>query len=72
MGRLDDIKPTGSDGRYKVEIQEGQWIVMALLEKQSINKLADYVDTLQDQECGQAPGKEDQELHELLLDSHKD
>jgi hypothetical protein len=51
MSRLDNIAPTGSDGRYKVEIQvEGQWVVMALLEKESINKLADYVYDLQDEE----------------------
>jgi hypothetical protein len=54
MSRLSDIKPTGHNGRYKVQIQvEGQWVVMALLEKKSIVKLADYVEVLQAAELGQ-------------------
>lgn len=44
MSRLDDIKPTGHEGKYKTEFQvEGEWVSMALLSKEAIKKLADYM-----------------------------
>jgi len=49
MSKLDDIKPTGSHGLYKVEIQvEGEWVSMALATKDSIIKLGDLLDELSD------------------------
>lgn len=49
MAKLDDIKPTGSHGMYKVEIQvEGEWVAMALATKQSIIKICDLLDVLSD------------------------
>jgi len=52
MSKLDKIKPTAFDGQfYKAEIQaEGEWIAMAVLSKQSIIKLADYMDKLCEQD----------------------
>lgn len=44
MSKLDEIQPTGSGGTYKCELQvEGEWVSMALLSKEAIKKLADYM-----------------------------
>lgn len=52
MSKLDDIKPTGHNGLYKVEIQvEGEWISMALASKASIIGISDLLDTLSDADC---------------------
>lgn len=58
MSRLDEIKPTGPNDLYKVEIQvEGEWVAMMLLSKDSIIKVADQADELSDADCEEAYGR---------------
>lgn len=49
MSKLDAITPTGSDGKYKCELQvEGEWIALNSLSKTAIELLAEIMcsDTL--------------------------
>lgn len=49
MTRLDQAKPR-ADGNYPVEISiGGEWITLALLNRQGVEKLCDYAGTLQDE-----------------------
>lgn len=57
MSKLDEIKPTGHNGLYKVEVQvEGEWVQMALMSKASIIKITDLADELSDEDCEAAHG----------------
>lgn len=52
MNKLDELKPTGHDGLYKVEIRvEGEWLSMMLLSRDSIEKLDDHASELSDADC---------------------
>jgi len=52
MSKLDELKPTGHNGLYKVEVQvEGEWVSMMLLSKESIIKLTDLAVELSDTDC---------------------
>lgn len=52
MSKLDEIKPTGRNGLYKVEIRvEGEWLSMALVSKDSIIEISDRLDELSDKDC---------------------
>ena len=58
MSKLDEIKPTGHNGLYKVEIQvEGEWVCMMLLSKDNIIKVSDQADELSDTDCEEAYGR---------------
>jgi len=49
MSRLDEIKPSGKDGLYKVEVQvEGEWVLLCSMDKESIIKMTDYAEVLSD------------------------
>lgn len=51
MSKLDGIKPTGYYGLYKVEVcVEGEWVAMALVDKQSVEMLADLLCKLSDKD----------------------
>lgn len=51
MSKLDSIKPTHESGLYKVEVQvEGQWLSLALVSKETIISLTDYLDYLSDKD----------------------
>lgn len=57
MSKLDEIKPSGHNGLYKVEVQvEGEWVQMALMSKASIIKITDLGDQLSDEDCEAAHG----------------
>jgi hypothetical protein len=64
MSKLDNIEPTGTGGKYKVELNvEGEWVSLALLSREAIEKLADYMcsDELGDMPSnnrGQSPEQE--------------
>lgn len=52
MSKLDEIKPTGHNGLYKVEIQvEGEWVSMALASKDTIIAISDLLDQRSDTDC---------------------
>lgn len=52
MSKLDELKPSGHNNLYKVEIQvEGEWVAMMFLSKQSIIKVADVASELSDEDC---------------------
>lgn len=52
MSKLDELKPTGHNGLYEVEIRvEGEWVSMALASKQSVIKVSDLLDELSDEDC---------------------
>lgn len=54
MDKLDEFKPTGRNGLYKVEILvEGEWLSMMLLSKESIIKIDDMASELSDEDCTQ-------------------
>jgi len=52
VSKLDQLKPTGHNGLYKVEVQvEGEWVSMMLLSKKSIIEITDLADKLSDEDC---------------------
>lgn len=62
MSKLDEIKPTGHNGLYKVEIQvEGEWVSMALASKHSIIKVTDLLDELSGEDCEQSLKEREEE-----------
>lgn len=53
MSNLDDAKPTGLHGLYKVEVNvEGSWVWMGLMDKAAIIQLTDQADVLSDESMG--------------------
>lgn len=56
MSRLDEIKPSGKDGLYKVEVQvEGEWVLLCSMDKESIIKMTDYAEVLSDHDNETVP-----------------
>ena len=51
MSKLDEIKPSESDGTYRCELLvEGEWVAMAIADKETIIRAADVLCDMSDEE----------------------
>lgn len=51
MSRLDDIKPSRPNGEYSCELLvEGTWVTLAVADRQTIERAADILAGLEEEE----------------------